>query len=157
MTSTSQLEFKGSLENHPVDELLVEFLQKELTGSLRLASGDKKSIVYLERGEVVFAVSNAKSHRLYEILLSQSQITKQRLSEIDEFTNDLHLAKTLVDDGSFSKQALDSIFYFQFSSILNDSIEWRNGENDSWLCCEASTSVEEISSPRMNCVSALKT
>lgn len=128
MTSTNQLEFKGSLKRHPVDELLVEFYQKGLTGSLRMSSGDKKSIAYFDGGNLVFVVSNAKRHRLFEILLKQGQIEKKQLAEVDQFTNDLHLAKELVEGGSFTKPAIDSIFAFQFSEILNDTITWDSGE-----------------------------
>ncbi len=128
MTSTNQLEFKGNIERHPVAELFVEFTQKELTGSLRLVSGEKKTVVYFESGECVFAVSNARCHRLYELLLNQEQIDKKCLAEVDEFTNDFHLAHCLVENGVFTKPAIDAMFVFQINDIIKDAFGWAEGE-----------------------------
>ncbi|MDH3493005.1 MAG: DnaJ domain-containing protein [Acidobacteriota bacterium] len=128
MTATNQLEFKGKIASHSVDELLIELAQNRLTGSLRLSSGEKKSIVYFDDGAVVFAVSNARDHRLYSILLEQGQINENQLTEIDEFTNDMLLASVLVEKGTITRQAIDSVFAYQFSVIIKETLGWTDGE-----------------------------
>ena len=128
MTTSNQLEFKGDLRRHPVAELLTEFVQNKLSGSLRLECDDKKSVIYFESGSVVFAVSNERCFRLYEILLSQQLIEKKDLSGIEGFTNDLHLAKSLVAGGNFSKPSIDSVFLFQISKIIQGTLPWKSGD-----------------------------
>lgn len=128
MTSTNTLEFKGEISRHPVAELLLEFGHKCLTGSLRLSSGDKKSVVYFASGEIVFAVSNGRRFRLFEILLGEGQVSKDQLAEIEEFTNDIHLAKMLEEEGTLSKKETSAAFVFQITQLLQDAISWATGE-----------------------------
>src|SRR5215213_7296936 len=95
MSSAKILEINGNLMAHPPAELLVEILQARLDGSLRLSHHNSKTIIYVRDGEIVFAVSNQRQHRIFELLLQTAAITKQQLVEIPEFTNDLALAKAL--------------------------------------------------------------
>ena len=39
-------------------------------------------MIYVRDGEVVFAVSNQRQHRIFEMLLQDAAITKQQLVEI---------------------------------------------------------------------------
>lgn len=127
MNSPNNLEINGNLTAHPLAELLVEILQSRLDGSLRLSHHDSKTIIYFKNGETVFAVSNQRRHRIFEMLLQAGTITKQRLVEIPEFTNDLVLAKTLQEKEIFSASALKSIFAAQIEGILRDVIGWKEG------------------------------
>ncbi|MEZ5308129.1 MAG: DnaJ domain-containing protein [Pyrinomonadaceae bacterium] len=128
MTPQKPLEIKGSLSTNHLPDLLAEFANAKISGSLRLASGEVKVVIYFDQGNLVFAVSNARRHRLFEILLTQGAIDKAALAGIDGFTNDLHLAKTLTESGNFPKEAIDSVFAFQFLTILNEVRGWRDGD-----------------------------
>src|SRR3954466_10227209 len=94
--SSANIEIKGNLQANPFVELLREFTEAKVSDSFRLAQEVHKVIVYLRKGQVVFAVSNLRQHRLFEILLQSNQITKDVLSEIPDFTNDMALGETLV-------------------------------------------------------------
>ncbi len=104
MSSPNHLEINGNLTVHPLAELLVEILQSRLNGSLRLSHHDSKTIIYFRNGETVFAVSNQRRHRIFELLLEAEMMTKQQIVEIPEFTNDLVLAKTLQEKEFFFKK-----------------------------------------------------
>jgi hypothetical protein len=78
MTQQNPLDVKGSLLEHPFPELLAEIGDARLDGSLRLSFKDKKTIVYFDQGEITFAVSNSKRLRLFNVLLEQKKIDKQR-------------------------------------------------------------------------------
>src|SRR4051812_32934310 len=101
MSSPINSEITGNLTQHPFAELLVELLQARLDGSLRLSHQNNKTIVYVKEGEVVFAVSNQRQHRIFEMLLQADAITKQELVKIPDFTNDFSLAKVLQESETF--------------------------------------------------------
>lgn len=127
MSSPKNLEITGNLNTHPFAELLVEILQARLDGSLRLSHHNHKAIVYFNFGEIVFAVSNQRQHRIFEMLLQADSITKQQLLEIPEFTNDLALAKALQEKGRFSENSLSAIFTRQIETILREALSWKDG------------------------------
>jgi len=112
---------------HPLAELLVEILQSRLNGSLRLSHHNSKTIIYVRDGEIVFAVSNQRQHRIFELLLQAGTLTKEQIVAIPEFTNDMVLVKYLREKEMFSASSLKSIFTRQIEGILHDVIAWKDG------------------------------
>ena len=127
-SATNNLEIHGNLLDHPFTELLVEAAEIQLSGSFRLAHEAQKIIVYLRKGEVVFAVSNARKHRLFEQLLQTEKITKNHLAEFSNFMNDLEFSQSLIEKGVLSKEEIDNIFSQQIEDILKTIFEWKTGE-----------------------------
>jgi curved DNA-binding protein CbpA len=127
MSSPNNLEITGNLMAHPLAELLVEILQSRLNGSLRLSHHNSKTIIYVREGEIVFAVSNQRQHRIFEMLLQAGTLTKEQIVAIPEFTNDMVLAKFLRQNEMFSASSLKSIFTRQIEGILRDVIGWKDG------------------------------
>lgn len=128
MISTNNLEIKGILREHPLAELLVEIAQARLNGSLRLGRESQKTVVYFDAGEVVFAVSNARALRLFEMLLGDGKITREQLVQIADFTNDFLLGQNLLKNNLFSKPEIDRLFTEQVETILKDAFGWQDGE-----------------------------
>ena len=114
MSFTKNFEIKGNLREHPFAELLIEISKNRLNGSLRIESETQKIVTYFDAGDVVFIVSNARRHRLYEILLREQLITKDRLVSIANFTADFPLSENLLKNKVFPKPRL--IFFFQDKS-----------------------------------------
>ena len=128
MTPQTELEIKGSFFAHPFAELLAEIHQARLNGSLRISDKDRKCVVYFKGGSVVFAVSNARASRLFEILLSRNKLSKDDLTKIPNFTNDLELAAFLSDKKLLTKTDYDKLFAEQIEGILFDIFAWETGE-----------------------------
>lgn len=128
MSSNTDLEIKGNLRDNRLAELLVEVLQTKLNGSLRAGNAGQKIVVYIDAGDVVFAVSNARPFRLFEILLGENKISKDELAAIPGFTNDLTLKAYLLEKNLLSKAEIDRIFSRQIGEILKDAFGWRSGE-----------------------------
>ncbi len=128
MSSKNNLEIKGNLREHPLAELLVEISKLRLNGSLRIEHETQKTVVYFDAGDVVFAVSNARQHRLYEMLLRENIISKEQLSAIDDFTNDFVLSKNLSKNSLLSKTEVDLLFPRQIEEILSSVFNWNEGE-----------------------------
>ncbi len=127
MTTKSKLEAQGLTQRHPIPELLVEINQIGLDGSLRISERDKKVIVYFEDGEVAFAVSNAREHRLFSILLEEEKIVEQDLSGIEDYVNDFRLSAVLQKKGTLTPEEADDYFRFQIGAIINSAAGWKQG------------------------------
>ena len=128
MTQQNPLDLKGSFDQHPFSELVVEISGAGLDGSLRLSSKDKKTIVYFEKGQIIFAVSNAKSLRLFSVALDQKKLDKQTLAKHPCFANDLEFAASLQKSGEFSKTVVDEMIKAQVVAIASDVLSWSNGD-----------------------------
>lgn len=128
MTSQNNLEIQGDFSVTPLAELFIEIGQARLDGSLRFSSEDRKIIAYFQQGKIVYAISNARSARLFDILMREKKIDKKTLTEIPNFTSDLELAKTLLDKKLFSPSEIDDLFASQIEEFLRESLTWEKGE-----------------------------
>lgn len=128
MTPQSALEIQGTLITHPFAELLVEIGQARLNGSLRISDGDRKCAVYFKSGQAVFAASNERSTRVFEMLLSRGSLKKDDLAKIPNFGNDFEITKFLVDKNVISQQERDNIFHEQVQAIALDILCWKSGD-----------------------------
>lgn len=120
-------ELKGNLQDSSFAELLVETSQAKLSGSFRFAQDEKKAVVYLRHGDVIFAVSNLRKHRLFEILLTKNILNKEILLEIPNFTSDLELSQTLIDRKVLEQKTVDKLFAYQITDILKTVLLWQSG------------------------------
>jgi curved DNA-binding protein CbpA len=128
MSTTSDLELQGSLQIHPIAELIAEIACARLNGSLKVSSGDKKAIVYFESGAIKFAVSNERVFRLPEILLAAGVIDRKFLHERSNVNNDLELAEHVISANRLSASDMKDVVSRQCESIIASLIEWTEGE-----------------------------
>jgi curved DNA-binding protein CbpA len=128
MTPQNSFETKGSLRAHPVAELIVEIVHAGLSGSLRLECGSKKTIGYFKEGELVYAVSNARSLRLFNILLEKGLVDQRILSQFPAFTNDFELASGLKSQFLVSRKELEDAVVAQIEATVSDALAWFEGE-----------------------------
>lgn len=130
MTAQQNLDLKGDFRQHPFAELVVEIVQAKLSGSLRITHAKQKSIIYFREGAVVYAVSNAREHRLFNVLLSRKRIDEKTLGKIPEFANDLELAAALEAKAIFSRAEINEFVIVQIESIIVSALMWTAGD---WL------------------------
>jgi DnaJ domain/Domain of unknown function (DUF4388) len=127
MTAQNDLDLNGTLKSHPLAELLVEISQARLNGSLRVSHNERKLVIYFHAGELIYAISNARSFRLFDILLRENKIDKDFLTANANFTNDLELAKALNLRGIMNEDETSALFSEQIEGILKDAITWDGG------------------------------
>ncbi|MEQ1923729.1 MAG: DnaJ domain-containing protein [Pyrinomonadaceae bacterium] len=130
MTPQSELEIQGNFFTHPFAELISEIMQARVNGSLRVSNKEKKCVIYLKNGEIVFAVSNARAARLFDILLTRNRMTKDDVTKIPNFSNDHELVAYLEDKKFLTKADTAKLFSEQIESILVDILTWDTGEWD---------------------------
>lgn len=128
MDSLNKLEIKGSLHSSALAELLYEIAEHRFNGSLRLVVEAQKIIVYFDAGDIVFAVSNARQHRLFDVLLREGILSKEQITTIADFTNDLSLREHLLKTDLTDKNELDARFSRLMIDVLKTALEWRSGE-----------------------------
>lgn len=128
MTAPNNLELQGNFQRSPLAELLVEIRQARLDGSLRIEREANKSVVYFKSGEIVFAVSNARAARLFDILLRDGKIDKRLLAEHPNYASDLEFARVLGEKHILTKAEIDALFSRQIENVLRDALDWQTGE-----------------------------
>jgi tetratricopeptide (TPR) repeat protein len=128
MTARPELEIQGNFLTHPFAELLAEIAAGRLFGSLRISEKEKKCVVYFKAGRVVFAVSNARSARLFELLLRRGKLTKAELTTIPNFASDQELVAGLIQKGLITREEADRLFAEQIESIIVDLLSWPSGQ-----------------------------
>lgn len=128
MTPQITIDLKGNFNTHPFAELLVEISQAKLSGSLRLMRGEKKTIVYIRDGEVVYGVSNSRSFRLFNVLLSAGKIDNQTLARHPAAANDLEFAASLVLNGQITQEDVDLAVVEQIKQIMIDTLVWADAD-----------------------------
>ena len=128
MTPQSDLEIKGNFLTHPFAELVAEISHAGLDGSLVASDQDRKCVIYFKDGSVVFAVSNARSQRLFDIMLRQDRLTKDALVKIPNFANDFELTAYLEENKLLTRAERELLFKEQIESIVLDILTWPDGD-----------------------------
>ncbi len=128
MTAPIPEEIHGSFLTNPFAELAAEVGQAELTGSLRISCSGKKYIVYFVKGVVRFAVSNARSARLFDILLRQKRLTVDDLKKIPNFAIDHELVGFLESTGFLDANSRRQLYIEQIKGILIDLLSQQKGD-----------------------------
>lgn len=127
MAVQTELEIHGNFLANPFAELLTEIMQARLDGSLRLGHGGRKCVVYFKYGRVVFAVSNARTSRLFDILLRKNRISENDLAQFGNFASDFELASILEKKEIITRKERDLLFCEQIEAIILDLLSWPEG------------------------------
>jgi curved DNA-binding protein CbpA len=130
MSSPNNLEIHGSLHIHPLAELLVEAAEARLSGSFQLACHTQKAIIYLRSGEIVFAGSNAREHRLFAMLLQSGRLQAAQITGIPNFVNDQALSEALLAKELIPLFEMHKFFSRQVGEIVRAALAWHEGEWD---------------------------
>jgi hypothetical protein len=128
MTQTRSLDQKGNFLNYPFAELLIEIGHARFSGSLRIFRADQKSVIYFDEGQVVFAVSNSKALRLFNVMLQNKKIDRSALAAFPNFANDMEFSLALQNAVGFAKEDVDAMFTLQIDAIVVDALSWPDGE-----------------------------
>ena len=127
MTAQNTLEQHGKLSVNPFAELLVEIIHAKFSGSLRVQNASQKSVIYFSSGQIVYAASNSKDLRLFNILLRKNLIDTKVISRHPHFANDIEFAASLAGGKIVKKAAIDECFTSQMIDIVVDVLTWSDG------------------------------
>ncbi len=117
----------GQLGEHPLAELLHEISVAGLSGALRLEQERLKTVVYLADGELVYAASNLRRHKLAECLRRWEALSEQELPALPADASDLDLAAALIEGEALSREALEAVLSRQATDVLRAVVLWTAG------------------------------
>ncbi len=117
---------EGKLAEHPLAELIREISATGLTGALRLARERAKVAIYFESGQLVFATSNLRAHRLREVA-KRNGLTEAHLAEFPVKVPDAELAAALLKSRALQPETLAAIRVKQVSDVLRLALLWVDG------------------------------
>jgi len=117
---------EGKLAEHPLAELIREITATGLTGALRLARERAKVAIYFESGELVFATSNLRAHRLREVAM-RNGLSEAHLAQFPISATDEELAAAMLKTRALEPETLASIQASQVSEVLRLALLWIDG------------------------------
>jgi curved DNA-binding protein CbpA len=119
----------GHIRERPLAELIREIKVAKLSGALRLARERVQAVVYVEEGEIIFARSNLRVHRLAICLHRWGVIAEDKLSTyVTEFMSDVEAGAALISAGALDKDALSKLHARQAADVLRPLLLWTEGE-----------------------------
>ena len=127
MSATNNLEQKGKFSDFPALELLSQATEARLTGTFRFEREPQKIAVYLDGGEVIFAASNMRAHRLGIKLSQWNFLSHKDLVEVQNLP-DFELGEQLVQTGKISREVLQMCQSQQITEMILTALLWTSGE-----------------------------
>lgn len=118
-------QIEGQLSERPLAELIREIIDTDLSGALRLSKGPAKVVIYFEKGELLFATSNLKAHRLRNVLQRRSSAG---LEQFAAELSDEDLAAALLKQQLITADDLKEARAAQASDVLRVALLWTDGD-----------------------------
>jgi curved DNA-binding protein CbpA len=119
----------GHIRERPLAELIREINVAKLSGALRLARERVQAVIYAEAGEIIFARSNLRVHRLVICLHRWGVMGEDKLSaHVTEFMSDAEASAALVSAGVLDQDALSKFHARQATDVLRPLLLWTEGE-----------------------------
>jgi curved DNA-binding protein CbpA len=118
---------RGKLAQNPLAELIREIVQAELFGALRLSRERATIIAYFDGGQLVFAASNLRPHRLREVL-KRNGFTAEQLRQVRDTSSDADAAAALLNSGVLTEQSLQNFRSSQAADVMRTALLWTDGE-----------------------------
>jgi len=124
MTSPSQ----GKLDQKPVAELIREIGEAFASGALRLSRDRAKAVVYFENGDVAFAASNIRAHRLLEFLKRTGILDEDAVRSFAPKATDDEVLKLLVETHRIRADRVGTIRANHVTEVLRGVLLWTDGD-----------------------------
>jgi tetratricopeptide (TPR) repeat protein len=118
---------EGQLAQHPLAELIREISNAELSGALRLSYDRAKVVIYFEKGDLLFASSNLRAHRLGEVLI-RNGVAPEKMPAGATTSSDQELAANLIKSGAITPATLQSARSAQAADVLRVVLLWTDGQ-----------------------------
>jgi curved DNA-binding protein CbpA len=118
----------GQLAEHPLAEVIHEVANARLSGAIRLVRERVKAVVYFEWGEIIFAVSNLRQHRLTECAREGQFATAAQLAAVPAKATEVELGYALVERGILNTEQLEKLFERMSVEVLRHILQWTDGD-----------------------------
>ncbi|HSV32815.1 MAG TPA: DUF4388 domain-containing protein, partial [Pyrinomonadaceae bacterium] len=117
----------GQLREHPLAELIREISRAGISGALRLQHEPVKVVIYFAGGELYYAGSNLRGHRLSEVVKRSGMLTEPQVAEFGKAQSEFNLEAELLRRGIVSAETLKRLRTTQVNDILRAALLWIDG------------------------------
>jgi CheY-like chemotaxis protein len=120
---------RTTLDKHPLPWLLVQAAAVSATGSLRLARGKVRRVIYLVEGCPVYVDSNLRNETLGHFMVTKRAITEEQLAEAmkEARQSSAKLGETLVRMGITDEATVQDGLLGQVRLKLLNAMRWPDG------------------------------
>ena len=118
----------GKLDQKPVAELIREIGEASASGALRLSRERAKAVVYFENGDVAFAASNIRAHRLVEFLKRTGILDESAAGSLDAKATDDEVLSLLVESRRIRADRVSPIRGNHVAEVLRGVLLWTDGD-----------------------------
>ncbi len=125
--SKSDRQTEGQLSERPLAELIREIIDADLSGAIRLSNGPARVVIYFEKGNLLFATSNVRAHRLREVC-KRNAICAAQVDELSAALSDEDFAAALLENGTITAEILERMRSAQVADVLRLALLWTAGE-----------------------------
>jgi hypothetical protein len=119
---------KGSFSEIPTVKVLLSVFELELTGILYMKNEDVLKVLYFNRGQLVWAMSNASEDKLEDILIAKKLVDNETLVKVKaEEVVSVSVGKALVERGIITLEQLIESTKLQLRTIVRSVLKWDEG------------------------------
>ena len=119
---------EGNLAEKSLGELIREVQDESGSGALRLSRERAKTVIYFEDGDIVFAVSNIRAHRLIEFLKRSGLASEETVQNISPNATDDDVVAQFIKLGCFSAEEAAQLRANQMADVLRATLLWIEGD-----------------------------
>ena len=119
---------QGTLAQKPIAELIREIGEASSSGALRLSRERAKAVVYFENGDVAFAASNIRAHRLVEFLKRTGILDESAAGSVEPRATDDEVLSLLVERGRIRADRVSTIRANHVAEVLRGVLLWTDGD-----------------------------
>ena len=126
---------QGDIADHPLPELLLDALEKRLSGTLALRLRDIKKVVYLLSGHPIYVQSNLRRETIGQTLVSRGIITAEQNTKALSIAKrgGIPYGQALVQLGFMSADTVKQELLTNIRHKIQASLDWNRGH---WLYVE---------------------
>jgi tetratricopeptide (TPR) repeat protein len=124
--------FKGSLKDFWLSDLLIGFQRSLLTGTLTIKNKGIRKDIFIKKGDMIFASSNLEEDRLGDILLREGRIDKEQFDRSSMLIRETgkRQGAILVECGFIKPAELITAVNHQVENIILSLFELTEGDFD---------------------------
>jgi len=126
--SKSDRQTEGQLSERPLAELIREIIDAGLSGAIRLSNDPARVVIYFDKGNLLFATSNVRAHRLREVFKRNATSATRYVDELSSNLSDEELAAALLENGTITPAALQQTRSAQVADVLRLALLWTAGQ-----------------------------
>ena len=120
---------QGNLGHFSLHDVLRFLAEGGRTGTMKLSSGGREAIAWLDGGAVVFAWSNQDQMRMPLVLARRGKLTKDQRARLEELAKQEgeRFAQAAIKQGVFNADQLRELSAEYVAEVMIDALLWEGG------------------------------